>query len=54
MTSGSKVKDVCVLIKKLKDAISWSKDTNSNTNVEIDSSRPIFVTQAALEKEKKC
>ena len=53
MTSGSKVKDVCVLIKKLKDAISWSKDTNSNTNVEIDSSRPIFVTQAALEKEKK-
>ena len=54
MTSGSKVKDVCVLIKKLKDIISWSKDTNSNTNVEIDSLGPVFVTQAALEKEKKC
>ena len=53
MTSGGKVKDICVLIKNLKEVISWSKDSNSNTNAEIDFSRPIFVTQAALEKEKK-
>ena len=54
MTSGGKVKDICVLIKNLKEVISWSKDSNSNANAEIDFSRPIFVTQAALEKEKKC
>ena len=53
MTSGGKVKDICVLIKNLKEVVSWSKDVNSNTNAEIDFSSPIFVTQAALEKEKK-
>ena len=53
MTSGGKVKHICVLIKNLKEVISWSKDSNSNTNAEIDFSRPIFVTQAALEKENK-
>ena len=47
------MKDICVLIKNLKEVISWSKDINSNNNAEIDFSRPIFVTQAALEKEKK-
>ena len=54
VTSGGKVKDICVLIKNLKEVISCSKDTNSNSNAEIDFSRPIFVTQAALEKKKKC
>ena len=52
ITSGGKVKDICVLINNLEEVISWSKDTNSNSNAEIDFSRPIFVTQAALEKEK--
>ena len=54
VTSGGKVKDICILIKNLKEVISWSKDTTSNSNAEIYFSRPIFVTQAALEKEKKC
>ena len=54
VTLGAKMKDICVLIKNLKEVISWSKDTNSNSNTEIDFSRPIFVTQAALEKGKKC
>ena len=53
MTSRGKVKDICVLTKNLKEVVSWSKDVNSNTNAEIDFSSPIFVTQAALEKEKK-
>ena len=44
VTSGGKVKDICILIKKLKEVINWSKDTNSNSNAEIDFSRPIFVT----------
>ena len=38
----------------MKEVISRSKDTNSNSNAETDFSKPIFVTQAALEKEKKC
>ena len=54
VTSGGKVKDICMLIKNLKEVISWSKDTTSNSNTEIYFSRTIFVTQAALEKEKKC
>ena len=53
VTLGAKMKDICVLIKNLKEVISWSKDTNSNSNAEIDFSKPIFVTQAALEKERK-
>ena len=48
VTSGGKVKEIVSLIKNLKEVISWSKDINSNSNA-----RPIFVTQAALEKEKK-
>ena len=54
MTSGGKVKEIGSLIKNLKEVISRSKDTNSNSNAEIDFSRPIFVTQAALENEEKC
>ena len=54
MTSGGKVKEIGSLIKNLKEVISWSKDANSNSNTEKDFSRPILVTQAALEKEKKC
>ena len=53
MTSGGKVKEIGSLIKNLKEVIGWSKDANSNSNAEKDFSRPIFVTQAALEKEKK-
>ena len=54
MTSGDKVRNIDSLIKNLKEVISWSKDTNSDSNTEADFSRPIFVTQAALENEKKC
>ena len=32
ITSGGKVKEICKLIKNLKEVISWSKDTNSNSN----------------------
>ena len=53
MTSGGKVKEIGSLIKNLKEVISWSKDANSNSNAEKYFSRPIFVTQAALEKGKK-
>ena len=47
--SGCKVKAICVLNKNLKEVTSWSKDTKSNSSAEIDFSRPIFVTQAAME-----
>ena len=36
VTSDGKVKDICISIKNLKEVISWSKDTNSNSNAEID------------------
>ena len=51
--SGGKVKDICVLNKNLKEVTSWSKDTKSNSSAEIEFSRPIFVTQAALEAKKQ-
>ena len=44
MTSGDKVRKIDLLIKNLKEVISWSKDTNSNSNTEAHFSRPIFVT----------
>ena len=51
--SGGNAKDICVLNENLKEVTSWSKDTKSNSSAEMIFSRPIFVTQAALEAKKQ-
>ena len=53
MTAGSKVKDIGSLIKNLKEVISWIKDTNSNSNAEVDFVKTNFCDIGSFAKGKK-
>ena len=52
VTSGGNMKDIFILIRNLKEVISSSKDTNSNSNAETDFSKPIFVTRQHWKRKK--
>ena len=47
MTSGRKAKDLLTIIENLKEVINW---TNDDTDENIDTSHPVFVSPAVLEK----
>ena len=49
MTSGRKAKDLLTIIENLKEVINW---TNDDTDVNIDTSHPVFVSPVVLEKER--
>ena len=49
MTSGRKAKDLLTIIENLKEVINW---TNDDTDENIDTSQPVFVSPAVLEKER--
>ena len=51
ITSGGKVKEICKLIKNLKEVISWSKDTNSNSNEKFF--KTYLCDTYSIEKGKK-
>ena len=49
MTSGRKAKDLLTIIENLKEVINW---TNDETDENIDTSHPVFVSPVVLEKER--
>ena len=48
-TSGRKAKDLLTIIENLNEVINW---TNHNTDENIDTSHPVFVSPVVLEKER--
>ena len=53
MSSGGKGESLKDLVKNFKEIISWNKERDNEKENTVDFSRPVFVTPAALSKEKE-